>query len=292
MLTDRSFMRRDYQRSGTSVLTWLLCALAASYLVQLLFRWLGSNSIEQLFALTPDALSSGKIWTLVTYSLIHENILYLLANGMGIYLIGRELLPLLGAGRFTGLVLAAAVTGALTWLAVHAVRADHIGVVGSSAATVALFIVFAGVYPEKEINFLMFFVLPVRVQPKVIAWLLVGLELTGFLFSELAGGRFDTGIAYSVQLGGIVTGWIFYRYFHAKNGWDRAPGPVIELPSWLKRVKAEKKTAGYKVNVTAPADLKTEVDRILDKINSSGFAALTDDEKRLLDEAKDLLSRH
>jgi predicted RNA-binding protein with PUA domain len=67
---------------------------------------------------------------------------------------------------------------------------------------------------------------------------------------------------------------------------------VIELPAWLRRKKAEKNTVNYKVNVTPPADLKTEVDRILDKINSSGFSALTDDEKRVLDEAKDLLSRH
>jgi len=29
----------------------------------------------------------------------------------------------------------------------------------------------------------------------------------------------------------------------------------------------------------------------LDKINSRGFGALTDDEKRILDEAKDMLSR-
>ena len=35
-----------------------------------------------------------------------------------------------------------------------------------------------------------------------------------------------------------------------------------------------------------------EVDRILDKINSHGFGALTEGEKRILDEAKDLLSRH
>jgi hypothetical protein len=34
------------------------------------------------------------------------------------------------------------------------------------------------------------------------------------------------------------------------------------------------------------------VDRILDKINSHGFGSLSPEEKRLLDEAKDLLSRH
>jgi hypothetical protein len=37
--------------------------------------------------------------------------------------------------------------------------------------------------------------------------------------------------------------------------------------------------------------LRAEVDRILDKINSQGFGALTAQEKRVLDEAKDLLNR-
>jgi hypothetical protein len=58
-----------------------------------------------------------------------------------------------------------------------------------------------------------------------------------------------------------------------------------------RRPKEPEASAGYKVNISAPADLRLEVDRILDKINSEGFGALTDDEKRLLDEAKDLLSR-
>ena len=42
---------------------------------------------------------------------------------------------------------------------------------------------------------------------------------------------------------------------------------------------------------TAPAFFKRQEDRILDKINSQGFGALTPEEKRILDEAKDMLSR-
>ena len=40
----------------------------------------------------------------------------------------------------------------------------------------------------------------------------------------------------------------------------------------------------------APVE-RVEVDRILDKINSEGFASLTQEEKHLLDNAKDMLSR-
>ncbi|MCC5022360.1 MAG: hypothetical protein J6386_06020 [Candidatus Synoicihabitans palmerolidicus] len=62
------------------------------------------------------------------------------------------------------------------------------------------------------------------------------------------------------------------------------------------------KTRTYKVNLSSdlkngakssvsPQNLRAEVDRILDKINSQGFGALTDDEKQLLDQAKDMLNQ-
>jgi hypothetical protein len=66
----------------------------------------------------------------------------------------------------------------------------------------------------------------------------------------------------------------------------------IELPRWLRRRrKTTPSTPRFQVNLTSHDDLRAEVDRILDKINSQGFGALTNEEKRLLDEARDLLSR-
>jgi hypothetical protein len=55
------------------------------------------------------------------------------------------------------------------------------------------------------------------------------------------------------------------------------------------RAKTTKSAAGP---TRATGDLRAQVDLILDKINSQGFGALTPEEKRILDEAKDLLSRH
>ncbi|MEI7438422.1 MAG: DUF6576 domain-containing protein, partial [Thermoleophilia bacterium] len=47
----------------------------------------------------------------------------------------------------------------------------------------------------------------------------------------------------------------------------------------------------FQVNLGRKEELRVEVDRILDKINSQGFGALTAEEKRRLDEAKDLLRK-
>ena len=292
MLSDRPYMRQDYAPRPTSILTWLLSAMVAGFVMQNIFgRWLGSNSFDALFALSPGGLRQGHLWTLATYALLHANILHILFNALGIFLLGRELLPLLGARRFLTVYLSAAVAGAAGWLAVHYLTGGGT-LIGASGCVMALFILFACFYPNREITFLLFFVLPVTVKPKYLAWILAGIDLLGFLFSEIPGPAFDTGVAYSAHLGGMLAGWIYFRYFHANHGWDRAAG--IELPAWLRRRKQPKSAAAFgKMNPgESSAHLRAEVDRILDKINSDGFGALTGEEKRILDDAKDLLSRH
>ncbi|HRG55943.1 MAG TPA: hypothetical protein PLG56_07890, partial [Lacunisphaera sp.] len=81
------------------------------------------------------------------------------------------------------------------------------------------------------------------------------------------------------------------RFIHAGHGWDRAGG--MSLPGWLRRRPKlpAAKNAPLASAGKSGSQLRAEVDRILDKINSQGFGALTPQEKRVLDEAKDLLSR-
>ena len=66
---------------------------------------------------------------------------------------------------------------------------------------------------------------------------------------------------------------------------------TMEMPRWTKRAAAAKAKTGnrFKVNTTDRPAMKKEVDRILDKINSKGFGSLSEEEKKLLDKAKDLL---
>jgi len=297
MLSDRSYMRDDYAPRSTSILTWILCALVSGFVLQNIAGLdfvrgrLGSNLVESLFALTPSGLREGQVWALLTYTLLHANILHILFNGLGLFLLGRELLPLLGSRRFLSVIVSASFLGAMLWLAARSFSGGG-ALIGASASVMALFVLFACIYPEREITFLLFFVLPVTVKPKYLVWILFGIDLFGFLFSELPGKAFDTGIAYSAHLGGMLAGWVYFRYFHANHGWDRAAS--IELPAWLRRRKQAKPSASFfKVNTGRPAtQIRAEVDRILDKINSDGFGALTEEEKRILDEAKDLLSRH
>ncbi|MGH9354064.1 MAG: DUF6576 domain-containing protein, partial [Terriglobia bacterium] len=114
----------------------------------------------------------------------------------------------------------------------------------------------------------------------------------GLVFYEIPGAMAPFDYSASAHLGGMLGGWIYFRYFHANNGWDRAPS--FGLPAWVRRLRKAKLNPAAPLaspGGTSPG-LRAQVDRILDKINSQGFGALTAEEKRILDEARDLLSRH
>ena len=209
-----------------------------------------------------------------------------------IFLLGRELLPMLGGRRFLGLFVGANVLGGLAWSLVHwSTGGVHLG---AMAAASAMMVVFACFFPNRRLDFLLLF-LPVSLKPKYLAWAGLGLALTGLVFFETRPveppfGRF--AIASSAHLGGMLAGWIYYRFVHdapwrrvlpwrSRRGMsDFAPAvpaiPLAEMDNPAPETREE---------------LRARVDRVLDKINSHGFGSLTPDEKRLLDEAKDLLSR-
>ncbi len=294
MLSDRSYMRDDYPRNGTSVVTWLISAIVAVFVLQFVFiRWFNSDALEHTFALSAANIKAGKIWTLFTYNFLHStgNLLHIVANLLGLYFLGRVLLPLLGSRRFAWFYVAAVMTGGVLWTATH--WDDPFSTaIGASAGVVGLFIVFACFQPNQPITFLLFFILPITLKPKYVAIALVAMELLGFFFYEIMGAvsPFGPSIAHSAHLGGMLAGWIYYRYIHEAN-WRLAQHRDIELPKWFRKSAKAAPPVTYQVDVTRREDLRAEVDRILDKINSHGFGSLTPEEKRLLDEARDLLSR-
>jgi membrane associated rhomboid family serine protease len=304
MLSDRSYMRDDYARPKTAVTTWIICATIAGFVIQnIAWKWLGPSTgrgFDHTFALSVQGIQSGYFWTFATYSLLHSmsSFLHLVFNLLWIFLLGRELLPLLGGRQFMWLYAGGVFLGGVAWLATNWTHGGQL--IGASAGAYALLMMFAANNPNRPITLLLFFIVPVTIKPKWIVIVLGAIDLFGFLFSEITGGNNLGGIAHSAHLGGFAAGWLFFRYVFQRN-WkssDRAT-PSIELPGWLKRAKKRpSQAAAYKVNVdksASPAgahpDLKAEVDRILDKINSHGFGALTDDEKRVLDKAKDLLNK-
>ena len=297
MISDRFYMRENYERKTTSALTWILCVIVAGFIMEsMALRWFSNPEVGRLFMrsleVSPTTIREGFIWTLAGYVLLHDpnNFLHLLGNLLGLFFLGRELVPVLGERRFVAVCLASTVMGGLAWLACH--WAGGGSLIGASAAVCGLLVVFACLNPERPITILLFWILPVTVKPKYLALGLLAIDLFGLLFLELPGVRQSMDIAHSAHLGGMLAGWLYFRYLH-ESGWllSSGGGVKIELPAWLRKArKTVSASPAFKLNPTNRDVLRNEVDRILDKINSEGFGALTPEEKKLLDEAKDTLS--
>ena len=288
MIYDRPYMRSDSDRRELSVLAWIIGITIGAFVVQTVFGvWFKSPFIEEAFALSQESMARGFVWSLVTYGFLHGGALHILVNLLATFFLGRALLPILGPARFVGLYIGAILIGGMTWLAVSYTHTGGI-LLGGSAAVFALLTVFACFFPNKPITFLLFFIIPITVKPKHLALIFLGIAVFGLLFQELPGNEY---VAHSAHLGGMLAGWLYFRYVHHRTGEFASVRPRVEVPKWFRRKSAAPKPGRYKVNVSRPEDVRAEVDRILDKINNSGFGSLSDREKKILDEARDALNR-
>ncbi len=296
MLSDRSYMRTDYHRQATSSLVWLIAGTIAAFVLQLILEsqvagW-GDGVLDRL-RLTIRSLQNLQLWTLFTHALLHQTDqpIHILATVLGLIFVGRELEPIVGSKRFVALYLVTIASGALCWSVVHWSRGGvH---VGASAGVFGLLVVICCLYPKDKISFLFLLLIPVTLRPIHIVYGLLAVDLSWLVFCEIPGAATPFDYTASAHLGGMLAGWIYFRYIHAINGLDRASR--LELPGWLRRSRNRPAPMpGFDPGPAggSAADFRARVDAILDKINSQGFGALTDEEKRILDAAKDLLSRH
>ena len=299
MPPERPHSRHIYPRERTSALTWLVSAIVAAFALQLVLgsRWMhGEQPVYQGLALSVPGLAAGQIWTLLTHAFLHRPgfIFHPIGNVLLLYFLGRELGPMLGNRRFFGLLAAATVAGGLVWAAVHwRVGGDEM-LIGATTPVYALGILFACFFPQREINFLLFFIVPVTLKPRQMAIALIGFDAFGLLLYEMPGASLPLGIsiAHSAHLGGALVGYLYYQYVHGEQWSAGRRRSLAELPRPSRLARKPVLVATVPVEAPLPAiDIRVEVDRILDKINSDGLASLTAEEKRVLDEAKDAIPR-
>ena len=222
----------------------------------------------------------------MTYSFLHAGLAHIAFNMIALYFMGKPLESWIGMRKFLFVYLCGALGGAALWL-LFSIGSPG-GLVGASASVMAVFACFCALYPPVPVTFLLFFVLPVSVKPMTMLKIAAALEGVGLLYT-LSGGASD--IAYAGHLGGMAAGLLSARAIRG-GGLAFLDKLSFKIPSR----KSEKNTKSaseysYRVNISDSSDLRREVDRILDKISSDGFASLTEGERRTLADARKTMKR-
>ena len=289
-------MRDDYPREKPSVLIWMIAALVGAYILQLVLwsTWLNaSNQVQADLAISMNGIEHWQIWRFATFWLLHDphNLFHLGLVLSGLYVLGRELEPMIGTRRFLGIFAVSLLVGAFCWTIINWRQGGNL--IGSTAGVFGLLVLYAARYPDREFSFLLFFIFPVKLTPKHFALGLMAIDLFAFTFYDVLGNTLPFSYAPSSHLGGMLAGWMSFCYLQKTTPRLFPARTTSPLPDWMQRKATD--PASPNVQPTGgPAhqpNLRIEVDRILDKINSHGFAKLSADEKRLLAEAKNLPNR-
>ncbi len=232
------------------------------------------NSFFDLFGLVPKhVLVDRWVWQPISYIFVQGSIMHLFLNFFALWMFGLQVEAQWGARDFLkyyficGLGAAAASVA----LSPHSMAP----VIGASGAIYGLLVAFAMLYPDAVVY--LYFLIPVKAAHVAILFGLV---------EFFAGATNATpGIARFAHLGGMITGYIYLRWWwvlkiRVKALWrDVSSGGGAVRPGMRRPVFETRGGEDFEKKEKSAMD---EVDRILDKILVSGLDSLTEDEKSVM----------
>lgn len=272
-------MRYDQTESPFALTPWVRGLLIANAVVYLLRLTVFTGAwFVQMFGFNP--LTAGEHWwSFVTYMFVHDGFLHLAFNMLLLFFFGRNVEERMGGTGFALYYLVCGLGGAAFSYVVPLV-APMGYVVGASAAVFGVMLAFAMSWPDAPIYV---FPLPVPIKAKWLVVGLVGLDLAAALL------QWRDGVAHFAHIGGFLFGYIYLKSEAAVVRRARAAvqhrRPQLvrhHVSARTARPTAEREAAASEGRSSARRD---EINRVLDKISSSGLESLTPDERRLLDDA-------
>ena len=184
-------------------LTMPLCAL---HFIFFFLVKMDPKRVYMLFGFDPGAAFE-RPWTFLTYQFLHEEPFGLFFGTLVLYILGSALEMEWGTGEFTVFWLVSTLGASLAALVTGNVLLSGGVLTGAS-------LLFAYAYLFPDMQFLIFFVIPVKV--KWLAWLAVAMLAWGLLQATLAG---QPGAGF-VNVAGAGAGFLFFWIRH--HGGTRA----------------------------------------------------------------------
>jgi membrane associated rhomboid family serine protease len=226
-----------------------------------------------------------RFWTPLTYMFIHEEVFHILFNMLALFWFGKIFLMYFSEKQLVGLYIIGGLLSGIVYVAAYnsfplfAPELQQSILLGASGSIMAIIVASAIQSPNIELQVLI--IGPVKL--KYIAIFAVMASLFG-VTSNNAGGEI-------AHLGGALAGYLFVVSLRQGNDLTKVVNRILDSFSNLfrprnMRVKsnpyrksAPMSDAEFNMN---KAKKMAEIDKILDKIKTSGYESLSSEEKKRL----------
>ena len=216
-------------------------------------------------------------WTIITYGLSHYSFGHILSNMIALWWFGRILQDLVGSNRVLGIYLISVIAAALAYLVIGQFSSENFRIggylIGASGGVYGIVVALATLSPTYRIN--MLFIGSVEVK-----WIALGFVILSYV--GLGGANAGGNVAH---LGGALMGFVFVKQLQAGRDLGRPMvGLIYSFPNLFKKkskLKVSYKSKQKKAANDTSVD-QEEMNRILDRINESGYASLSKEEKAKL----------
>ncbi len=218
-------------------------------------------------------------WSIITYIFLHQEVMHILFNMLILYWTGKLFTEYLGNDKLWATFILGGAFGGLCYIAAFNLfpafqqAASGATLIGASAGVIAVLVAIATLLPD----YMVYLIIIGGVRLKYVAIVSILLYAISIPLGN-AGGQI-------AHLGGALFGFLMVRQL--KNGTDltawlvKLVGPSGKKTK-MKVVSRTPRSSSENVFKEKQAATQELVDRILDKINKSGFDSLTKEEKEIL----------
>jgi membrane associated rhomboid family serine protease len=258
---------RDRTLRRPAILFSLIVANVVFFVAQTLLEFSQPGFAQTYLAISDQGVRDAYAWQFVTAGVLHIGTWHFLANVLVLYLLGRDLEPILGRRHFLYLYVAGTVAGELGHLFLMPSQSVLFAASGGVAALVAAY---AAILPELELTPGVSLVRPIRIKAKHVACVTFALAIVLLCVDR------GSVVAHSAWLGGSAAGWVYAHLL----GFGR--------PSFLQRLLQQRREEMRRYQrMTIEELIQQEVDPLLEKISTHGLASLSRSERRNLAKARE-----